>query len=377
MKIIDVASRLYHIPPTVSWEDATHRVANLEFIITRVTTDAGIVGEGFAYTTGIGGSAILALIDDYCRTMLVGQDPRQIERLWSFLYGQLHRGGTGGINTLALGAIDIALWDIAAKWYDVPLFRLLGARRDNIPTYGSGIDLFLDSDALLNQVDGLLAAGHKAVKIKIGRDNAEEDLDRIVAVKKLIGPTRRLFVDANQRWNVSDCMIRLQKLAAFDLGWIEEPLHAEDICGHADLRGFVALPIAVGESLYTRHQFADYLQANAVDVVQADVCRVGGISEWLKIANLSASFHRPMAPHYMSELSVAVMCAIDNADILECVHGGSFSEMGVLQTALRLENGVAFPFEAPGHGVVFDHEKLEPFAVDPAVLRTRNLQSAK
>ncbi|WP_292440463.1 hypothetical protein [Mesorhizobium sp.] len=126
MKIVDVASRPYHIPPTVSWEDATHRAANLEFIITRVTTDAGIVGEGFAYTTGIGGSAFLALIDDYCRMMLLGQDPRQIERLWSFLYGQLHRSGTGGINTLALGAIDVALWDIAAKCYEVPLFRLLG-----------------------------------------------------------------------------------------------------------------------------------------------------------------------------------------------------------------------------------------------------------
>ncbi|MBB4189784.1 L-alanine-DL-glutamate epimerase-like enolase superfamily enzyme [Sinorhizobium terangae] len=377
MKIVDVASRLYHIPPTVSWEDATHRVASLEHIITSVTTDAGIVGTGFAYTTGIGGSAILALIDDYCGKMLVGQDPRHVERLWSFLYGQLHRSGTGGINTLALGAIDIALWDIAAKSYNVPLHRLLGARRESIPTYGSGIDLFLDCDALLGQVDGFLSQGHDAVKIKIGRNDAEEDLERVAAVKKLIGPTRRLFVDANQRWNVADCMSRLQKLAPFDLGWIEEPLHAEDVRGHADLRRLVSQPIAIGESLYTRHQFADYLHANAVDFVQADVCRVGGISEWLKIANLSASFHRTMAPHYMSEVSVSVMCAIDNACILECVHGGSFSEMGVLQTELRLENGVALPFETPGHGVEFDDEKLKPFAVDPAQLRTRNMQSAK
>ncbi|TIT89447.1 MAG: mandelate racemase/muconate lactonizing enzyme family protein, partial [Mesorhizobium sp.] len=184
----------------------------MEFIITRVSTDAGVFGEGFAYTTGIGGSAILSLIDDYCGKMLVGQDPRQVERLWSFLYGQLHRSGTGGINTLALGAIDIALWDISAKSYDVPLHRLLGARRDSIPTYGSGIDLFLDCDALLNQVERFLTQGHNAVKVKIGRDTPEEDHDRIAAVKKLIGPARRLFVDANQRWNVAECMSRLQKL---------------------------------------------------------------------------------------------------------------------------------------------------------------------
>ncbi|MCA9177078.1 MAG: mandelate racemase/muconate lactonizing enzyme family protein [Planctomycetales bacterium] len=377
MKIAAVASQLYQIPPTVSWEDATHRVANLEFIVTRITTDSGIVGVGFAYTTGIGGSAILALIDDYCGAMLIGRDPRQIERLWSFLHGQLHRSGTGGINTLALSAIDIALWDITAKSLGTPLHQLLGARRDSIPTYGSGIDLFLSKDELVAEVEGWLAEGHNAVKVKIGRDTAEDDLDRLLAVRKLIGPRRRLFVDANQRWSVPECMTRLQALSVVDIGWIEEPLHAEDIRGHADLRNLTRLPIALGESLYTRHQFADYLQANAVDFVQADVCRVGGISEWMKIANLAAAFHRPMAPHYLSEISVSVMCAIDNADILECVRGGSFTEMGALKSPLRMENGHAFPFDAPGHGVDFDDDRLAPYLIDPLTLRDRNLASAK
>ncbi|RWC10818.1 MAG: hypothetical protein E5V33_14340 [Mesorhizobium sp.] len=138
-----------------------------------------------------------------------------------------------------------------------------------------------------------------------------------------------------------------------------------------------SLPIAIGESLYTRHQFAEYLQANAVDVVQADVCRVGGISEWLKIANLSASFHRTMAPHYMSELSIAVMCAIDNADILECVHGGSFSEMVCFRQNFASRTEWPSHLRHPDMGWWFNDEKLEPFAVDPAELRTWNMQSAK
>jgi L-alanine-DL-glutamate epimerase-like enolase superfamily enzyme len=292
MRIADVSSKLYHIPPTVTWEDATHRVAYLEFVVTRITTDTGIVGEGFSYTTGIGASSIIALLDDYCRGMLLGEDPRQLERLNGLLYAQLHRSGTGGINTLALGALDIALWDIVGQWQQTPLHQLLGARRDTIPTYGSGIDLYLEREQLLEQVEGWLAEGHRAVKIKIGRPDADDDVERTLAVRKLIGPERKLYVDANQRWTVPECMMRLQRLVPAQLDWIEEPLHAEDIVGHADLRRILNTPIAVGESLYTRHQFADYLRAGAVDFVQADVARVGGITEWMKIAHLSSAFHR-------------------------------------------------------------------------------------
>jgi len=377
MRIADVSSKLYHIPPTVTWEDATHKVGYLEFVVTRIITDTGIVGEGFTYTTGIGASSVIALLEDYCRGMLLGEDPRQTERLWGLLYAQLHRSGTGGINTLALGALDIALWDIVGQWQDTPLHQLLGARRDAIPTYGSGIDLYLERDALLDQVEGWLAEGHRAVKIKIGRPDADDDVERTMAVRKLIGSERKLYVDANQRWTVPECMVRLQKLAPALLDWIEEPLHAEDISGHADLRRILNTPIALGESLYTRHQFADYLRAGAMDFVQADVARVGGITEWIKIAHLSGAFHRPMAPHYLSEISVGLMCAIDNGAVLECVRGGSFSEMGVLHEGLRIENGVAYPFASPGHGVRFNDEALAPFEVAPAQLRERSLKSAK
>lgn len=377
MRIADITSRLYHIPPTVSWEDATHKVGHLEFIVTRVTTDTGLVGEGFTYTTGIGASAVLSLLEDYCTGMLIGENPLETERLWNLLYAQLHRSGTGGINTLALGSIDIALWDIFGKAQSMPLHRLLGARRDSVPTYGSGIDLFLDKSDLLEECDLWLTEGHRAVKIKIGRPDADGDFDRVMAVRSLIGPNRKLFVDANQRWSVPECMVRLQQLAPANLDWIEEPLHAENIAGHADLRRILNRPIAVGESLYTRHQFADYQRLGAMDFVQADVCRVGGITEWLKIAHLAAAYHLPMAPHYLSELSVGLMCAIDNGSILECVRGGSFSEMGVLNDNLRLQDGVALPFDTPGHGISFNDAALAQYEVTPAQLRARSLKSAK
>lgn len=377
MKIEGVVSKLYRIPPTVRWEDATHHVTGLEFVITEIQVAGGLTGTGFAYTTGVGGSAILALIDDYCANMLIGENALETERLWSLLNRQLHRCGTGGINTLALGAIDIALWDITAQHYGVPLHRLLGVARTSVPAYGSGIDLFMERDALLDHVQTFLDAGFRTVKIKIGRDDPAEDVARVMAVRDLIGPQRGLIVDANQRWSVAEALPRMQALREAGLLWVEEPLHAENIAGHADLRRLTGMPIAAGESLYTKHQFLDYLSANAVDVVQADICRVGGVTEWLRIAHLAAAYHRPVAPHYVAELSVALLCGIENASLLEWVRGGTFSEMGVLETPLDLRDGVARPYETPGHGIRFNQVALEPFEIDSETLRSSRLTSAK
>src|SRR6185295_10692016 len=166
-------------------------------------------------------------------------------------------------------------------------------------------------------------------------------------------PQRRLMVDANQKWTTWEAITRLQLLQAAQLTWIEEPLHAEDIAGHADLRRHLPTPLAIGESLYTKHQFMEFLRAEAVDIVQADVCRVGGITEWISIAHLSATFHRPVAPHYLAEISASVLCGVENGLMLEWVHGGSFTEMGVLHNRIRLKQGYVVPFDEPGHGIKF------------------------
>src|SRR5205085_8941493 len=147
MRIESVSSRLYRLPPAVRWEDSTHHVSALEYVVTHVETDSGLVGTGISYTTGVGGTAIVALVDDYCARMLEGEDPLAIGRHWETLGKQLRRSGSG-LAQLALSAVDIALWDIAGKALRTPVHRLLGGCRDAVPVYGSGIDLFLDEDAL-------------------------------------------------------------------------------------------------------------------------------------------------------------------------------------------------------------------------------------
>jgi L-alanine-DL-glutamate epimerase-like enolase superfamily enzyme len=378
MRIESVQSRLYRIPPTVRWEDSTHHVTALEYVVTEIATDTANVGTGISYTTGVGGSAIVALVDDYCAAMLRGESPFAVGRVWSLLEKQLRRNGSGLVH-LALASVDTALWDIVGKAVGQPLHRLLGACHGCVPVYGSGIDLFLEENALLDHVEAMLALGFDWIKIKVGRDDPEEDAARVRAVRALLGPGRRLCVDANQAWTVADARRHAAALeaAGADLTWLEEPLHPEDVRGHADLRRSTSVPIAVGESIYSEAQFLRYLEADAVDVVQPDVCRVGGFTGFMRVAGLASAFHRQVAPHYVAELTVAALCSVPNALVLESVRGGTLTELGAIRTPLRIEGGFAYPYEGAGHGVDVDLDALAPYEVDLEALRQTDTRAAK
>lgn len=363
MRITGIEARLYRIPPAVQIQDSIQRISHWEFVVTTVTTDAGITGTGFAYTLGIGGTAVRELVGTYLAPLVLGADPVDVERIWTRCWWELHALGSGGMTRFALATIDIALWDILAQKAGVPLSRLLGGFRDRIPAYGSGINAHLDGEPLLDQMRGFLAQGYRAVKMKVGRDDPQEDVARVAAVRRLIGPGVRLMLDANQKWTAADAVRRVSLLKPFDPCWIEEPLLADDRAGHAHVRQNAGVPVAVGETLYTRYEFADYIRAGAVDVVQADVPRVGGFTEWLKIAKLAESFNLPVAPHFMMELSVHALCAVPNGLILEDLQGGSLTDLGVLAEPIRVVKGEIGPPARPGHGIVFDPPALARYEV--------------
>jgi L-alanine-DL-glutamate epimerase-like enolase superfamily enzyme len=363
MRITGIETRLYRIPPAVQIEDSIQRISHWEFIVSTVTTDAGFTGTGFAYTLGIGGTAVRELVDTYLTPFILGHDPMEVERIWTRCWWEIHALGSAGMTRFALAAIDIALWDILAKHAGVPLYRLLGGSRDRIAAYGSGINMHLDGEPLLDQMRGFLARGYRAVKMKVGRDDSEEDVQRVAAVRRLIGPSVRLMLDANQKWTAAEAIRRVTLLRPFDPFWLEEPLLADDRAGHVHVRQATGVPIAVGETLYTRYEFADYMRAGAVDVVQADIPRVGGFTEWMKIARLAESFNLPVAPHFMMELSVHALCAVPNGLILEDLQGGSLTDLGLLAEPIRVENGEIAPPARPGHGIVFDPAALGRYEV--------------
>jgi L-alanine-DL-glutamate epimerase-like enolase superfamily enzyme len=363
MRITEVEARLYRIPPAVHIEDAIQRVAHWEFIITTVRTDAGISGTGFAYTNGMGGSAIRELVETYLAPLVVGRDPIDVERIWRACWWELHSLGSAGMTRFALAAIDIALWDILAQHAGVSLYRLLGGARERISAYASAINIHLDGEPLLDQMREFLAQGYRAVKMKVGRDNPEEDVQRVASVRQLIGPGKRLMLDVNQAWTAGEAIRRATLLRPYHPFWLEEPILADDRDGHSHVRQATGIPIAIGETLYTRYEFAGYIKAGAVDIIQADIVRVGGFTEWLKIAKLAESFNLPVAPHFMLELSVHALCAVPNGLILEDLKGGSFTELGILAEPIQVKNGELKPGSRPGHSIMLNSEVLGRYEV--------------
>lgn len=364
MRIESVEVEACRLPPAVPWEDATNQVQGLELITVQLGTDAGLTGTGISYTVDVGGTAIKALVQDYLANLVIGMDPLDYERIWAKLHRQSRRLGLG-VNAMAMAAIDIAVWDLIGKQHAQPLYKLLGGARDSVQAYVSEINLAAEDTVgdLVRRVDDYLARGFRTVKIKIGKEDLEEDIERIRRVQERLGKGGTLLVDLNQKWSAAEAMVRGARLDGLGLGWIEEPMLYQDVAGHSALKRAIRTPIALGESLYSRQQFLEYLKAEAIDVVQADVAFVGGITEWLKVAHLAHAFGKPVAPHFMMELSLQLLCGVPNAFMLEDVVGGSLTELGLLEEPIRTENGIGTPSPRPGHGILLDMAAVRAHAL--------------
>lgn len=360
MKIEHVMSQAYQVPLPRPWTDATGCTTHLDLIICEVQAGPpAMTGTGFTFTAGVGSSAVLATIQDDLGPRSIGADviPGQ---LWLRLAASL-RGIGSGITTMALSAIDIAMWDLFAKRLGLPLVQVLGQCRESVPVYRSGVNLQYTTDELSEQISTWLDEGYRAVKIKVGHDDLSYDVERVAVVRRLIGSDRLLMVDANQRWDRPTAIRAVQQLGRFNPFWVEEPLPTSDMTGHLELRHISRAQVAVGENLHTQSQFRDYLVAEACDFIQPSVVRVGGITPFLKIAHLAAGWNRPVAPHLVPELNGQLLCCIPNGSILEAVDGGCFFDLGITGDDTRREAQSFSPSTLPGHGILFDRAAMTAF----------------
>ena len=368
MKITSFDTGLYSVPLTESWGSSNYSFTSLEFVVVWLHTDTGHTGTGWTFSVGNGGSAFKNLVDHYLAPKVVGRDPLQVERLWNAMWLESHDIGSGGASTHAIAAVDIAVWDLVGQELGQPLYRLLGDYRDSLPGYGSGVNLHLSLDDLLAQIESFLAQGYRSIKMKIGRD-PHEDLDRVMAVRKLVGPSIGIRVDANQKWSPPEVVRRIRLLERADLFWLEEPTLSDDVEGHVRIRQRIDVPIAVGESLYTKHQFADWITRGACDYVQPNVHRVGGITEFMKIVKLAEGHNVPVSPHFGMELVAHLGCAAPNIIGFEGLRGAGLSEMGIVEEPTVVTDGRIRPSQRPGHGVRFRRDVLEQHALTEADLR--------
>lgn len=360
MKIEDIEFQLSRIPlPGGTWGDQIHTVTHIEIITADVTSDTGITGTGFTHTSGVGGRTILTMLEEL-RPALMGKQahPRSV---WHDAWSYIRDNGPGGITTLALAAIDTALWDLLGKSHNMPLADLLGRVRDRVPLYGSGINLHLSADEVVDQVLGWKAEGYGAAKVKVGKPDVAEDVERLTLIREKVG-SYPVAVDANQGWTYPAALEAMKRYDPLDLLWVEEPFRVDDVECHRRLRARSNTPIGLGENLYTLQQFNQYFMADACDFVQADVCRVGGITPYMAIADTARAFGLPMAPHFIMELSAHVLCAVPNIYLAEMTEGGTLTALGVIEPHMP-EKGYFVPTQAPGLGLNYDRELLKHWAV--------------
>ena len=361
MTINNVKADHYSIPLPVVLSDSMHGdMASFELITARLTDHDGREGLGYTYTLGAGARAIHSVMQVDMMPSLLDRDETRIEEIWKALWWKLHYAGRGGLVMHALSAVDIALWDLLGKRTKLPLWRLLGGANPKVKAYAGGIDLMFSLDELLSQTDENISKGFRAIKMKVGRDNLREDVERINAMRNHLGADFALMVDANMRWTVDEAIRAARAFREFDLVWLEEPTIPEDFVGHRRILVEGGVPISAGENLHTLYDFQHILEANGLSYIEPDVSNCGGITSWMKIAKLAEARNLPVTSHGVHDIHVHLLGAVPNASYLE-VHG--FGLERFIEEPLTIEDGYTTANERSGHGITFDWDSLEQYRV--------------
>jgi L-alanine-DL-glutamate epimerase-like enolase superfamily enzyme len=360
VKIMQARAYVCDLPVSEPRLDAVQSFSTQETIIVELRGETGLVGRGYSYTIGTGGSAVCALLRSHLLEQVVGEDTTLVEACWRRLREHTRATTVGVITSLALAAVDTAVWDLRGKELGLPLWALAGGAQTSVPVYDTEGGWLQHSEQMI--VAHALRAkseGMGGVKIKIGKP-AAEDLRRVSAVREAIGPDMALMVDANQCFTVDEARRRARMLEPLDIAWFEEPLPAEDITGHAELARGTAVPLAVGESIYSVAQFRSYLEARAAAIVQVDVARIGGVTPWLKVAHLSEAFNVIVAPHFLMELHVSLASAVPNARWIEWI-----PQLAALtERPIDVIAGAASPPKQAGIGIAWSTRALAAHCTD-------------
>jgi L-alanine-DL-glutamate epimerase-like enolase superfamily enzyme len=353
------------LAPKVVRTDAIQSFVRQETPIVRITCADGAQGVGYTYTIGTGGSSVVALLRDHLAPQLMRRDASEIERSWKDLFFHTHATAVGAITSLALAAIDTALWDLKCRRAGLPLWQCAGGAQPRVPVYTTeGGWLHHSAQQLVDEAQSAKAQGFRGAKMKVGRPSIAEDVARLAGVRDAVGDAFDIMVDANQAFSVSEARRRAHAYAPLMLAWLEEPLPAEDVGGHVELARAAAMPIAVGESLYHPAHFREYLARGACSIVQVDCARIGGITPWLKVAHLAETFNVAVCPHFLMELHVSLTAAVPNGAWVEYIPQLD----SITASRMTMQDGYAVPPRAPGLGIEWDFAAIERAAVARAVV---------
>lgn len=322
------------------------------FLFAEITTELGYSGIGFSYSKRAGGPAQYAHAKEVAQG-LIGEDPNDIGKIYTKLLWAGASVGRSGVATQALAAIDIALYDLKAKRAGLSLAKFLGAYRDSVQTYNtSGGFLNASLDEVKDRATALLEEGIGGIKIKVGLPDSAEDLRRVAGIREHIGWDVPLMVDANQQWDRATALRMGRQLEQYNLIWIEEPLDAYDFEGHAHLANVLDTPIATGEMLASVAEHKGLINANGCDIIQPDAPRVGGITQFLRLAALADERGLGLAPHFAMEIHLHLAAAYPREPWVE-----HFDWLDPLfNERLETKNGRMLVPDRPGLGVTLSDQ---------------------
>jgi len=349
------------LPLTVPISDAkvfTGRqkpMTEVVFLFAEITTEQGHSGIGFSYSKRAGGPAQYAHAKEVAEG-IIGEDPNDIGKIYTKLLWAGASVGRSGVATQALAAIDIALYDLKAKRAGLPLAKLLGSYRDSVQTYNtSGGFLNASLDEVKERATRSIDEGIGGIKIKVGLPDSKEDLRRVTGVREHVGWDVPLMVDANQQWDRATALRMGRQLEEFNLIWIEEPLDAYDFEGHAHLAQVLDTPIATGEMLASVAEHKGLIDANSCDIIQPDAPRVGGITQFLRLAALADERGLGLAPHFAMEIHLHLAAAYPREPWVE-----HFDWLDPLfEERLETKNGRMIVPDRPGLGVTLSDQARE------------------
>ena len=357
--------RTYHVslpiePPITS---GRHFIDQIDHVLIEIHA-GGLIGHG--YTFGFSTDQVRAvrwLVRDLAGSV-VGRDAGAVKDVWDSLWERINFIGQAGASVMALAAVDTAMWDLLGQASGMPLYRLLGGEGGRVPLYAAGGWLSLPVEGLVEEAQSFVADGYRAYKLRVGQADWRRDVERVAAVRDAIGPDVGLMVDVNQAWSVDQAIGFGKAIAPYGLGWIEEPVAADDFDGAARVAAALDVPVAAGETVFTSAGFERIIDARAADILQPDLMRCGGPTEFLRVLTLAERARLPVVSHLFAEISAHLLCTTRRRLLAE--HLPSWSSH-LFSVGPVVEHGEIVLNDRPGLGVEFSSDTISRYAIDTEI----------